>query len=167
MPRTVRQVTDRTGGNKDRDYEVETILQSQERGGRLWFFIKWKGYDDTWNSWEPEDLMNCPDKVDEFDKRKLAADEMSQVKPSKPKKADFKTRTGKKVDDDVVVVEFAIIEQTQEPAVLFKINDQYELLPYKVAKKQDKFSIPIIDYFEKHLAFHAPASEGDALIDLK
>lgn len=166
MPRTVRQVTERSNGNEDRDYEVETILKSQDRSGRLWYYIKWKGFDDSWNSWEPEDLMNCPDKVKEFNKRKVESEEKPSLQRQKPKTTNAMVTTGVKKDDDVVVVEFAIVEQTQEPAVLFKVNDQYELLPYKVAKKQEKFGIPIIDYFEKHLVFNGPTSDGDALIDL-
>lgn len=164
MPRTMRQVDERAAGNEDRDYEVESILRSQLRDGRQWYYIKWKGFDDSWNTWEPEDLMNCPDKVNEYNKRKL--EEKPKVQQPSSKAAIAKPVISVKADDDVEAVEFAIVEQTQEPAVLFKINDQYELLPYKVAKGQEKYRIPIIDYFEKHLVFGDETSVGDVIVDL-
>lgn len=52
----------------EQDYEVEEILSHDEPiPGQLMFRIKWKGYDESWNSWEPVNLLdNCPDKLREY-----------------------------------------------------------------------------------------------------
>ena len=43
------------------EYEVEQILDSRKRRGKLQFLVKWKGYTDEHNSWEPfENLENAP-----------------------------------------------------------------------------------------------------------
>ena len=52
-------------------FEVETILDSRYRGrgsGRArQFLIRWKGYDSSYDSWEPEEfLATCPDLLSEF-----------------------------------------------------------------------------------------------------
>ena len=35
------------------EYEVQTILDSRIRWRRIEYLVKWKGYDDSHNSWEP------------------------------------------------------------------------------------------------------------------
>ena len=35
-------------------FAVETILRRQRRRGKLWLFVKWRGYPETFNSWIPE-----------------------------------------------------------------------------------------------------------------
>ena len=53
---------------EEEDYEVEDILNHDEpQPGVRFYHIKWKNYDDSWNSWEPENLLdNCPDKLREY-----------------------------------------------------------------------------------------------------
>eukprot|EP00954_Amorphochlora_amoebiformis_P024725 1368280-Amorphochlora_amoeboformis.AAC.1 len=40
------------------DYEVERILAWRKSNAGLDFFIKWKGYDNSWNTWEPEENIS-------------------------------------------------------------------------------------------------------------
>ena len=56
----------------EQDYEVEDILDHDEPvPGQMLFRIKWKGYDESWNSWEPVNLLdNCPDKLREYKLKK-------------------------------------------------------------------------------------------------
>jgi len=39
----------------DQAYEVEAVLNHKTSRGKIFYFIKWKNYDDSHNSWEPED----------------------------------------------------------------------------------------------------------------
>ena len=42
------------------EYEVEEILDSRLVEGLRQYLIKWKGYDDSENTWEPKtNLKNC------------------------------------------------------------------------------------------------------------
>ena len=46
-------------------YVVESVLDEREEGGKRELYIKWKGYDQTQNTWEP--FKNIPDiLVDEY-----------------------------------------------------------------------------------------------------
>jgi len=56
------------------EYEVEKILDSRYRWRRLEYRVKWKGYIDKHNTWEPApNLKNAPRKVKEFHKNHPAA----------------------------------------------------------------------------------------------
>jgi hypothetical protein len=55
------------------EWEVENILDSRRHRRKLWYLIKWKGYSDAHNSWEPEENVNAPVILAVFHKRKLAA----------------------------------------------------------------------------------------------
>jgi hypothetical protein len=35
-------------------YEIEKILKTRKRGGKIEYFVKWKGYPEKFNSWVPE-----------------------------------------------------------------------------------------------------------------
>ena len=47
-------------------FEVEQVLDSRMRRGRLQFLIKWKGYGYMENSWENEGDVKAPDLIAEF-----------------------------------------------------------------------------------------------------
>ena len=32
-------------------YDVEKIIRQKRQGGEIWYFVKWLGYDDSFNSW--------------------------------------------------------------------------------------------------------------------
>lgn len=51
------------------EYEVEKILQVRKKGRLREYLIKWKGYEDSENTWEPEThLRHCQEKKKEFDR---------------------------------------------------------------------------------------------------
>ncbi|QRW19820.1 Retrotransposable element Tf2 protein [Rhizoctonia solani] len=57
----------------EEEYEVEKILDSKWKGCRkarkLWYLVKWKGYDKGSNSWEPVDnVANAKEAKEEFHK---------------------------------------------------------------------------------------------------
>ena len=54
----------------DVEYEVDYILRSRKRRGRTQYLVKWKGYDDSENSWlAHKDLEHAPEALDAFLRR--------------------------------------------------------------------------------------------------
>lgn len=48
------------------DYEVESVMGEKIENGARYFLIKWKGYNEEDNSWEPEDQVECVDLIEKF-----------------------------------------------------------------------------------------------------
>jgi hypothetical protein len=57
-------------GNYD-EWEVDKILVTRKRRGRLQYLVPWKCFIDRYDPWEPErNLANATDLVDDFNRRK-------------------------------------------------------------------------------------------------
>ena len=52
---------------QEQEFQVEKIVGCKGEGNKTLYFIKWKGYSDADNTWEPaENLTNCPELLEEF-----------------------------------------------------------------------------------------------------
>ena len=50
-------------------YEVEGVLDSRLKRGKLEYLVKWSGYTDNYNTWEPEsNLDNSKEVINNFHK---------------------------------------------------------------------------------------------------
>ena len=63
-------------------FEIENILDSKREGRRLYYLIKWKGYPDSENSWEPPSCISARGLVKEFHRR-------NPGKPGEPRHVHF------------------------------------------------------------------------------
>jgi hypothetical protein len=48
------------------EWEVEAILGSRRQCHQLQYFIKWKGYSEAHNTWEPEENVHAPELINKF-----------------------------------------------------------------------------------------------------
>ena len=66
-------------------YEVEEILDRQERRGKTRYLVKWKGYTAEENMWERlENLKNAREKIEEFKKGRFE-EEIQRIRIKKGK----------------------------------------------------------------------------------
>ena len=74
MPPKKRDLSDNDSSAEDEElYNVEKILKHKIDIKTLQakFFLKWEGYDDSHNSWEPLiNMYHCMEQILEFEKRK-------------------------------------------------------------------------------------------------
>ncbi|XP_021181544.1 heterochromatin protein 1 isoform X2 [Helicoverpa armigera] len=58
---------DGSNADENAEYEVERILEVRhKKNGKRDFFIHWKGWSSKFDSWEPENNLNCPELIKKF-----------------------------------------------------------------------------------------------------
>ncbi|CEG75061.1 hypothetical protein RMATCC62417_10169 [Rhizopus microsporus] len=78
-------------------YEVEAILDKREFStGVAEYLIKWKGYSEEHNTWEPEDNLNCPDILAAFNQGRINAREKNREARTKTKTQKVKKEKRRK-----------------------------------------------------------------------
>ncbi|XP_024521250.1 chromo domain-containing protein LHP1-like [Selaginella moellendorffii] len=79
-----KQRAKRSRNDDDEFYEVESIQQMRLFEGKLHYYIKWKGYPEEFNTWEPhKHLANCPQALKDFERSQqalVAAEVNAEVK---------------------------------------------------------------------------------------
>merc|ERR1712195_5895 len=92
-------------GNDDEEgeFEVEKISKKRKNNGRLEYFVKWKGYATSENTWEPvENLETAQDLVEKFEEEeRQKGDAKTAVKNDKTG-----DKTANDDAEDLVKVEF-------------------------------------------------------------
>lgn len=62
------------------------------RNSQVEYYLKWKGFSDTDNTWEPIDNLGCPDLIKAFEENRAKEDK---------EKSDHSDRRSKDSDDRV------------------------------------------------------------------
>ncbi|XP_013384181.1 chromobox protein homolog 1-like isoform X1 [Lingula anatina] len=74
---------------EEEEYEVERVVDVRVRGGQREYLIKWKNYPDSENTWEPENNLDCPDLIADYEeKRKKEKDDKKKKQATKKKAED-------------------------------------------------------------------------------
>ena len=74
------------------EYQVESVVKQRTKGGVKEYYVKWVGYSDAENTWEPvENLGNSTELIEEFEaKQKAQATEKKRKRPDKKGAAEQK-----------------------------------------------------------------------------
>ncbi|XP_057683944.1 chromobox protein homolog 3a [Corythoichthys intestinalis] len=146
------------------EYVVEKVLDQRIVNGKVEFFLKWKGFTEADNTWEPEENLDCPELINAF----LEAQKNIKEKPGSLKRkasTDNSEMDAKKKDGSEKPRGFArnldperIIGATDSSGELmflmkWKDSDEADLVPAREANT--KCPQVVIAFYEERLTWHS------------
>lgn len=161
----------------EEEYTVEKVVDSRMRGGRREYLLKWKGYPDSENTWEPEANLDCPDLISEYEdkqKKKLAEKEKKRKQngedesTTKKKKKIAEVRSTEEDNKprgfDRGLQPERIIGATDSSGELmflmkWKDSDEADLVPARQANV--KCPQIVIAFYEERLTWHTHNDNED------
>ncbi|XP_073684222.1 chromobox protein homolog 1b [Garra rufa] len=159
---------------EEEEYVVEKVLDRRVVKGKVEYLLKWKGFSDEDNTWEPEENLDCPDLIAEFLQSQKTAE--SGGKRRAESGGDGK-ETKKRKDEPEKLRGFArgldperIIGATDSSGELmflmkWKNSDEADLVPAKEANV--KCPQVVISFYEERLTWHSYPTEEEEKKDDK
>merc|ERR1711993_22221 len=157
----------------EEEYVVEKVTDKRVgRNGKVEYLLKWKGYGDEDNTWEPSENLDCQDLIETFEKKykeKQAA--KKSAGPEKRKGAGSGGEGKKKKGDDDRPRGFdrgldpeRIIGATDSSGELmflikWKGSDEADLVPAREAN--NKCPQTVIKFYEERLTWHTSSQDDD------
>lgn len=77
---------DDDAANGDEEYEVEAIVKHKIERGKTSFLIRWKNYDSSGDTWEPERSLSCPEIISKYKEEHMKDATSKPKREAKPKK---------------------------------------------------------------------------------
>lgn len=179
-----------SGSESEEEFIVEKILDKRiVSGGKTEYYLKWKGYDDSENTWEPVENLTCPELIAKFEeqykakKQKKTEPAPTPTPPPKKQKVadsttdDKKDKKKKKMDEKsevkIETVKASGFEKGLKPERIIGATDTSGELMFLmkwmgtdeadlVRSKDARQKCPqlIIEFYEKHLTWNSPNEDA-------
>jgi len=165
-----------SGQEQEEEYEVERIEKKRIRNGVIEYFIKWIGYAESDNTWEPRDNLSCDEIINNFEKaekereakkaggstplpknkeekrKSEVAPAASSQKKKKPEPEEEEKGFERGLEPEKVI---GATDSSGELMFLLKWKDSEEadLVPAKIAN--EKCPQVVIAFYEERLTWHS------------
>lgn len=156
--------------DQEEEYSVEKVIDKRTvKHGKIEYLLKWKGYGDEDNTWEPLENLDCRDLIDEFEKKRNEKQKKSSGEKRKSSTGGTQEKKKKSEDDrprgfDRGLEPERIIGATDSSGELmflikWKGSDEADLVPAREANV--KCPQTVIKFYEERLTWHTSAQEED------
>merc|ERR1712080_279512 len=137
----------------EEEYVVEKVTDKRVgRNGKVEYLLKWKGYGDEDNTWEPRENLDCEEMIEAFEKAR-------REKAKKKKGDDEKPRGfGRGLDPERII---GATDSSGELMFLIKWkgSDEADLVPAREANV--KCAQTVIKFYEERLTWHTSSQDND------
>jgi len=149
------------------EFVVEKVLDQRLVNGKVEFFLKWKGFTEADNTWEPEDNLDCPELISAFleaqkevkekpaaVKRKASDASIDKAEPEAKKKdvAEKPRGFARNLDPERII---GATDSSGELMFLmkWKDSDEADLVPAREANT--RCPQVVISFYEERLTWHS------------
>jgi hypothetical protein len=151
----------------EEEFSVEKVLDKRYgKNGKIEYLLKWKGYGDEDNTWEPKENLDCPELIDAFELKHKAAKKPEKRKaPSSASEPKAKRKDGDRPRGfDRCLDPERIIGATDSSGELmflikWKGSDEADLVPAREANV--KCPQTVIKFYEERLTWHTSGQEEE------
>jgi chromobox protein 1 len=160
------------------EFVVEKVLDRRVTKGKVEYFLKWKGYSNDENTWEPEENLDCPDLISEFEenrKKKVEAKKGGKKRKASSDPKDEKPAKKKQNDEDKKPQGLdSILEPERIVGATDASGELFFLMTYKgtdtislVSAKKANVTCPqiVIQFYEKCLTWHSSTDVQDDKVE--
>lgn len=92
-PVVINTIEPNSKSEEEKEYLVEHIIKKRIKKGKVEYLLKWKGYSDKYNSWEPKRNLNCEELIEEFEKKLIEKIRELKKKPKRSCKRKLSNST--------------------------------------------------------------------------
>ncbi|XP_041102285.1 endoplasmic reticulum membrane sensor NFE2L1-like isoform X2 [Polyodon spathula] len=155
--------------NEPEEFVVEKVIDRRVVNGKVEYYLKWKGFGDADNTWEPEENLDCPELIEGFLANQKATVEKtvektdSNKRKSESESEESKAKKKKETPDKPrgfarSLEPERIIGATDSSGELmflmkWKESDEADLVPAKEANV--KCPQVVIAFYEERLTWHS------------
>merc|ERR1712203_1063209 len=156
----------------EEEYVVERVADKRVgRNGKVEYLLKWKGYGDEDNTWEPRENLDCEEMIETFEKNRREKADKKKGADKRKSDADGGSSKKKKGGDDEKPRGFGrgldperIIGATDSSGELmflikWKGLDEADLVPAREANV--KCAQTVIKFYEERLTWHTSSQDND------